>query len=256
LAKVIVEAENTPSLWRVPHTTDLHLRIQANVQFNTFNGQVILPGPQFYLKVPCSLTGGTILLIESFEIDSTYDSPDVPDATYDAWLYAGNTKIGIFLAGFGIKSTDGNQQWIDLVLLRDSGSRPVPISGGMYPVDVIDYKIALALGALRPGSSTQIGNVALDEDPVDPTFPIALSANSTKIAQDVGSDVLVAALATTVASAQVLSTSIIIPTSLDANITGNLHVDRGSIIDGVSFDVYSDNGVDAGAFGWIVFKTP
>ena len=249
--KIIIEAENTPSLYRVPHTSDLHLRVMANVQFNTFNGQVILPGPQFYLKVPCSLTGGTILLIDSFEIDSTYDSPDVPDATYDAWLFAGNTKIGIFLAGFGIKSTPENQQWIDLVLLRDSGSRPVPISGGMYPVDVIDYKIALALAQLRMASSTQVGNVALDEDPIDPSFPLAVSANSAKIAKDVGTDVLVADETTTVFSAQVEAGSIILATPQSPGITGNLHIEN--IVDGVSFDVRSDNAGDSGAFGWILW---
>jgi hypothetical protein len=251
MAKIIIEALNTPSIWQTLFRSDLHLRISPDQQFLTGDGQVVFAGPDLYLKVPCSLDGDTILAIESFEIDSTWDSPDAPTTAYTADLYSGNTLIATFVADFGIRSTPANQTWADLILLRDAGFLAVPTPGA-YPTDIIDFKIAQALALLRMSSSTQVGNLALDEDPVDPNFPIALSVNSRKVPAEFGSDVLVAEETTTVPSAAVLSTSIIVVTSHDPNINEPLRV--SNIVDEVSFDVSSAGGADFGDFQFVIFN--
>lgn len=125
--KSIIEAQNTPNIWQFPQNTAVELRIYANAPFMTYNGQNIPAGHpntpnSWYLPVVCEIQGdGDILYRPSFEIDTTEDSPTDRSATYTAWLFANDERVGNvpFLAGFAIP-TFANQTWTDLILHRDA----------------------------------------------------------------------------------------------------------------------------------------
>lgn len=260
--KVIIEQHLTPSVFQFPQTTGIELRIYANAPFITLNGQAIPAGSphtpnSWYLPVACNIQGDDELDIPSFEIDSTEDSPTDRTATYTAWLFAGDEQLGsvAFLTGFGIPALIDpltqlalNQTWTSLTLHRDA--RNPPPRQGVYDIGQVEYLITAALGLLRMASETQVGMVALQDDPVDPGFPIALGPNSPLLGRR-GTGVLVAAQATTVLSADVLDTSLIVPVGIDDTITG--HLRAFNKVPGVSFDVVSDQGGDEGEFGWILY---
>lgn len=260
--KVIIEAINSPSVYRYSQTTGVTLRIYANTTFTTYDGQVVLAGSpnnlnSHYLEVECEIQGGNILYIPSFEIDSTEDSPTDRTATYTAWLFASGERLGTnpFLAGFGVPTsidpatgTAETQTWTRLVLHRDS--RNPPPRQGVYDIGQVEYLITQALALLRMASETQVGNVALDEDPTDPNFPVAISATSPRVALAQGRATLVGGFAT-VGTAQVTALSNIQLTGQDQDCTGNPSI--GTRVPFVSFEIISDNGADSGVVGWVIY---
>lgn len=267
--KTIVEAINTPNVYQFPDfLTGVGLRIYANAPFITYNGQPIPAGHpntpnSWYLPVACEIQGGNILYIPSFEIDSTEDSWTDRSATYTAWLFANGERVGNvpFLAGFAVPALIDpqtllavNQTWGSLTLHRDA--RNPPPRQGVYDIGQVEYLIAAALTFLRMASETQVGMVALQDDPVDPSFPIALGPNSPLVPREVsgGGDVLVAGQATTIYSAVVKTTSMILPIPIaDTITTPRLRIEK--IVENYSFDVRSENEFDEGAFGWLIWGT-
>ena len=65
-----------------------------------------------------------------------------------------------------------------------------------------------------------------------------------------GTGILLGRAATTIPSTLVAAESSILPLGNDAGITGHLYATN--IVPGVSFDVASENGADAGAFRWFI----
>lgn len=261
--KVIVEALNSPSVWRYPQTTGIVLRIYANSPFLTYHGQYVPAGSpkspnSFYLEVLCEIQGGNILYIPSFEIDSTEDSPTDRAATYTAWFFAGEEQIGAgpFLPGFAVPAAgdaltglgDG-QTWAGLILHRDSLNPPP--RQGVYDIGQVEYLISNSLGLLRFASMTQVGMVALQNDPVDPVFPIALGPNSPGVGSGSGLAALVGGIATVLTNL-VTAASKILLTGQDENVSGALRV--GTRVNGVSFEIVSDNGADSGFAAWMILN--
>jgi hypothetical protein len=176
--KIIIEAINTPEIWQLGGTT-AKLRIYANQSFQTSLGQWWpqgTPGAQntFYLEVPCTILAGE-LTIPSFEIDSTVDALINPFATYTAELISSKNKRVLFLSDFAVNTLedgDPSTTWGEIALLRDSfNPQTVPDS----LIRQLISQIQLAVGNLNKASETNTGVTALSTDPIDPTFPIAVS---------------------------------------------------------------------------------
>lgn len=177
--KVIIEAYNTADVWRF--SGPVKLRIYARQSFWTSDGQFIpqgTPGQSntAYLEIACTVTAN-VLTVPSFEIDSTVDSQDNIWATYDAELVAGNKRVD-FLRGFAVNALadgDPSYTWPEIILFRNQiQPQSVPESMGRQ----VSAMITSAVGALNKASETNLGVVALDVDPVDPAFPIAVGINS------------------------------------------------------------------------------
>lgn len=256
--KVIIEAINTPQIWQ--QAGAVVLRIYALAPFETSDGQWIpagLPGDPNspHLPISCIIDDvNNILTIPSFEIDSTVDASTNPFSLYTAELTGALGQRTIFESGFAVNTLevgDPSTTWGEIRLLK-SGYNPQTLGDSL--LRQIAAMIQLAVGSLNKASETNLGVVALQDDPVDPSFPIALGPNSPQVARAVGpgTDLLVAAAATTVFSAAVLNTSVIVPVGIDDTITG--HLRAFNKVPGVSFDVISDNGADEGAFGWSLYN--
>lgn len=257
----------------------------------TYNGQFIPAGHpnnpnSWYLPVVCEVQGGSSLYIPSHEIDTTEDSPTDRTATYTAWLFANGERLGSipYLAGYGIPAL-ANHTWTSLTLHRNAKNPPP--RQGVYDIGQVEYLITQALALLRMGSETQVGNVALTTDPVDPQFPIAVSDTDPRllVATEIilgrvrlsvpavdpnipivvgdndprlaatealqGTGTLVAGVATTILEPTTAVDSPILVVPMSNGITGNLRAFNR--VAGVSFDVSSDNGGDAGDFRWFLY---
>lgn len=197
-----------------------------------------------------------------------------------------------FLAGFGVPALidpltllAANQTWTSLILHRDAKNPPP--RQGVYDIGQVEYLITQALGLLRMGSKDEVGNVALTTDPVDPQFPIAVSDTDPRLLVATefilgrlrlsvppvnpndpiavgdndprltgtealqGTGTLVAGVATTILEPTTTVNSPILAISMSDGISGNLRVSNR--VAGVSFDVSSDNGADAGDFRWFLY---
>ncbi len=249
MSKVIVEAQISPSYWKLPGTT-AKLRIRANESFDTYEGLYVPASSngQLYLEVPCTVIGEE-LLIPSFEIDSTEDSPTNPHATYTAQLFTERKKAlePEFFANFRVPPTV-NTSWTTLRV--NNSARRHYHDLDTYAAWQVDYKIAAALADLRKSSTTQVGMVALQDNPSDPSFPIALGPNSSQVPIQRGIVTLIAGQATAL-SAFVSSTAQIHLIGQDENAIGTLHIENR--VTGVSFDIVSDNGADTGVVSWILY---
>lgn len=109
-------------------------------------------------------------------------------------------------------------------------------------------------GSVLPASDVILGSLVLDRAPANPALPEAVGINSLVVPHAYGVATLVAGAATTILSAAVTATSPIKFLELDEGITGKLRaINR---VAGVSFDVISDNGADAGDFVYYLFEKP
>lgn len=255
--KRIIEAINAPSIWKYGGSA-FKLRIYADSSFKTSDGQFILQGHRngsvdCYLEIDCSVTAD-VPLIPSFEIDSTEDALINKNARYSAILVTQGGKKIPFLDNFAVPATDGPPAiaWPALELHNGAVQFQREASTTLT-LGQIESLISIAVGLLNKASETNLGVVALSDDPSDPNFPIALSASSPRVAVDRGVETLVAGAAT-ILSPLVLSTSIIICTGQDDNVSGAVRAPVSGRIDGVSFPVVSSNGLDNGVIGWVVYN--
>lgn len=182
--KVVIEAYNTADVWRL--SGSVRLRIYARQSFWTSDGQFIPQGTPgqantAYLEITGSVVAN-VLTLPSFEIDSTVDSPDSPWTTYDAELVAGGRRIP-FLSSFPVNTLadgDPSYTWVELTLFRNQFTpQTIPESLNRQVASMVTS----AVGNLNKASETNLGVVALDTDPVDPAFPIAVGPNSPLLSQ-------------------------------------------------------------------------
>lgn len=111
--------------------------------------------------------------------------------------------------------------------------------------------IDIALGIAHYATSLIAGWVRLSVAPASSADPVAVGDNDSRIAKATGIGVLVAGVSTTIASTLTAANSPIEVISADEGIVGHLYpLNR---VDGVSFDVASENGADAGNFKYFLF---
>lgn len=104
------------------NTTGVSLRIYANAPFTAQSGTTYGFGSQlnpaglgtFFQSVACTSSGGG-LVVPSFTLDSTTDSPDNPAASYSAVLWDGTSgqpvqSFGTF-AAFALPATPTSTTW-------------------------------------------------------------------------------------------------------------------------------------------------
>lgn len=254
--KVVVEPQNTPNVWRLGGNSAL-LQIRANEAFDTFNGQYV-PAARvdegLCLETVCPIVANS-LLIPDVELDSTEDSITNPRATYDAVLVSKGKKIN-FLLNFRVPATLPNLTW-PILRLRKTARIPLRLSD-TYNSEQIESLIAQSLTFLRLASITQVGMAASSHPATDPGFPTHVSVTHPLIvALEAGQGLIAAAgkadmvnSAVTVLTAVVLETSVIVPASMDAGVTGALRV--VNIVPGVSFNIVSSNFGDNGEVSWIL----
>jgi len=244
--KIQIEALHTVNQWYFSAAPEL--RIYALSDFHTDNGELVLRGTvgtdEPHLKIQCTLDGAT-LEIPSFEIDST---PLNPPARYTAIFVVGSRWVP-FLSNFTVPSEPSSTTWDAIKIYQRIGRMRYINPPQAELQQMVAGMIANALTFLRFGSETQVGMVALDEDPLDPAFPTALSANSSRIARDSGTATMVNG-AVTVLSAQVTPASKIKTFSLDDGVVGPLRAPLSEVVEGVSFVVRSSENLDSGVIGW------
>lgn len=287
--QIIIEAEITNEVWQYPETPEVW--IYALADFHSFNGVYILRGTpgtnEPHMVVPCSLTGGNQVLIESLEIPSTTDSPDNPYARYTAIYRLPSGKWFVKLGEFAIDPQPSGTTWENLTIQRKRGQylRNPPVTyASIWDLNrMMDTKV----GVLAKASESQFGGTYLTEDPVDPIFPIAVGDNDSRLLVATaavlgrlrlsvppvnpndpiavgdndprlitsealnGVGTLVAGATTTILAPQTAVDSAINPIPMSDGITGNLRVSNR--VAGVGFDVSSDNGADAGDFKWFMY---
>jgi len=171
--RVIVEAIQTTSQWHFSAAPEL--RIYALQQFYSDDGHLVQRGTvgtdEPHLKITCTLDGD-ILQIPSFEIDST---PLDPAAYYTA-IFALNGRRVPFMSNFSVPAEPNGTTWGTLAIHQRIGNMRF-INPPMAELQtMVASMIANALTFLRFGSETQAGMVALSNDPLDPGYPIAVSA--------------------------------------------------------------------------------
>lgn len=261
MSKVIIESIASPNIWHFTETPDLC--IYANEHFIADDGTLVLAGDprsnEPHLKVPCQLPGAQVLLIPSFEIDSTpLDVPARHTARYTAILKT-RTYEATFLGGFAVPPEPSDMTWNFLRTYQYLGRR---FSHGPQAEHqaMVTSMIADALTFLRYGSETRAGMVALSNDPTDPIFPIAVSVTDPLWeALTVGSGLIVASGreplvngVATVDTGAVAADSKVLVSSVDDGVSGALRVTN--IVPGVSFDIVSSNGGDNGLVTWVILS--
>lgn len=259
--KVLVEAINTPPIWRMGGSA-AKLRVYAQSDFQTSNGQWIGAGhpgqlETFCLEIICTILGN-VITVPSFEIDSTVDALVNPNALYTAQFISSANRRFPFLSNFPVNTLeagDPSMTWGEILQHRN-GYAPQSLSASI--LRQIEATIQLAVGSLNKASDINFGGTAVTVPPLDPVFPIAVGANDplwlalqsgTGLLTDTGTSVLLNG-SVTVPSAAVLLTSRIICSSMDANVSGALHIEN--VVPGVSFDIVSSNLGDAGTVAWLL----
>lgn len=190
--KVIVEAYASTGLWHYsPIGTAAYLDLYALQPFQSLDGQAILSG-QFaikdaYLRVVCEVQAGNVLYIPSFEIDSTLDSPTNPAARYGAVIRDYRNVVRVVGWPLGLSNWSltnvASQTWEDIINRNSGqflGNPPATYLNQTQVQGLIDT----ALGARDFASETRLGVTALDVDPTDPAFPIAVGVNSPLLGND------------------------------------------------------------------------
>lgn len=259
--KVLIEAINTPVIWY--SDVPVELRIYANSAFTSSDGQWIPRGStrENYLPIAGSIVGN-VLTFPSFEIDSTVDSPDNPFALYTAEVVEVTTgrRLQTFKANFPLNTLeagDPSYRWDEIENQRQM-RRVQSVSNER----LIAALITSAVGALNKSSETSTGVTALTEDPIDPTFPVAVSANDPRWLAIVAGTGLSAAAGqatlvngeVTIPSSVIDTTKVVLVTSLDVAVTGQLIVPQDEIVDEASFVIRSTNLGDNGLVGWVVLN--
>lgn len=261
--KILVEAINTPPIWRMGGTA-AKLRVYAQSDFQTSNGQWVSAGhpgqlETFCLEIICTILGN-VITIPSFEIDSTVDALVNPSALYTAQFISSANRRFPFLSNFPVNTLeagDPSMTWGEILQHRN-GYAPQSLSTSI--LRQIEATIQLAVGNLNKASDTNFGGTAVTVAPLDPVFPIAVGANDplwlalqsgTGLLTESGTAVMVNG-AVTVPSTIVLAGSIIGPFSMDAGVSHALHVPSANIVPGVSFDIVSSDGGDNGVVAWVL----
>lgn len=176
--KVIIEAFNTADNWRL--RGPVKFRIYADQSFFNSDGQYVAQGTPgnsntAYLEVDCTAVAN-VLTIPSIEIDSTVDALDNPWATYTAEIVAQGRRVP-FLANFPVNpiaEDDPSTTWGEIILQRNLLA-PQSITESLSRQ--ISGMISLAAGQLTKASETNTGVTALTANPLDPSFPVAVSAD-------------------------------------------------------------------------------
>ncbi len=227
--KCTIEAINTPTTYQFGNRAP-ELRIYSLANWITYDRQFIQRGnpaqkDSWYIPIQCNITGGNIVMVPTFELDSTEDAPPPGDqiARYTARLCTAQGRmIGIFpidaLTSFYLPAID--------FLTWDM---------------IVQYNAARKLYVPSVTYATLPQVQALIDDAVD----LALNSRG----QLWGTTPMTAGVAF-VSTIQVRSNSIITATGQDSNVTGNLYID--SIVPNVGFTIKSSNGADSGMVGWVI----
>lgn len=247
----------TVSAFRIPFSwvhggAVFELRLFSNVRWTDEDGDIHLagvPGP----NQPCQVCPGTVLgtvaSVLSFVLAATIKangqsaSPDRNNVRITGVLfdYRGRMRETLF-ENWQVPSSDPLTWTLWSVFNR---SRIVRLAAKYITREAILELFAQFVGSVLAASDVILGSVVLDEAPVNPALPKAVGV------KDSGRDVLEAGAATTISTELVAEDSPILAVSAAEGIIGNLYVINRT--DGVSFDVVSDNGGDAGEFKWFLF---
>lgn len=161
-----------------------YLDIYSSTQWDTFDGQAILPGHlaklDAYQRVECEVQAGNVLYIPAVELNSTLDSPTNTSARYIAVIrdYRGVIRVMGWpgnLSSWSLTNV-ASQRWEDIINRNSaqSLSNPAPTYLNQTQTQAL---IDSALGARNFSSATVVGVTAVTVDPTDPNVPIAVGAN-------------------------------------------------------------------------------
>ena len=170
--RVEIEQIQTANVWHFSSAPEL--RIYALADFFSDDGDYVPRGTvgtdEPHLKVQCTLENDTVQ-IPTFEIDST---PIDPPAYYTAIFVAGSRKTP-YLSNFAVPAEPEATTWPTLRTFQRIGRMRYVNPPLAQLQAMVASMIADALTFRSYGNEVDVGNVALSTDPLDPTFPIAVS---------------------------------------------------------------------------------
>jgi len=189
--QVIIAAEQQNPQW-LYGSTYAYLRIYASTDFYTSDGISITGGqvgsPNWYQQYTCTVSG-TTLTIPQVTLQSTTDST-VEAATYTAVLFdSRGTQRNIKLQNFRVDpSLAPASTWQALAMFNQGTQLNFFNQTWTIPqiVGYIDTRIGTSTTPYA--SSIVVGKSYLDTDPVVPTDPIVVGANSNRIEKNLSSD--------------------------------------------------------------------
>lgn len=235
--------------WPFPGSTAT-LRYTYSADFVDSLGQVVLRG--LYKDIPCTVAGG-VLNVPSHTIIVTNNALRNRLVTLSAqFLDARRAKQSWLFQGFQIPEMLAPTTTMgDLFIYNLIQDLVNPPDWYLNAVEVQNL-INIAIGTLNFASDVIYGRVRLSVAPASAIDPIAVGTNDPRIAASGGfaAAVLVAGGTLTVPSALVAANSPIAFVPASDGITGVLHATNR--VAGASFDVYSDNGADEGAFWYFI----
>lgn len=133
------------------------LRIYAGEQFQTSDGNIVMPGSptrgRWYKEITCSVSG-TSLTIPQTVIDSTTDS-DIPRVTYTAIFFDSNgVQRDVYMPDFRMPSSYGSTiTWAQIRTFNLA--RPARLATNYYTADQVNTLLStLAIGGGTWGSIT------------------------------------------------------------------------------------------------------
>lgn len=243
-----VPAFRIPFSW-VHGGVTFELRLFSNVTWTDLDGDIHLagdPGPGQPCQVCPGTIAGTQATVTSFALAATVKengqsaSPDrnTPRLTGVLFDSHGRMRETLF-ENFQVPSVEPLIWTVWSVYNR---SRIMRLAAKYVTREDILTLLAQFIGTTLPASDVVLGSVLLDESPVDPASPLTIRLQAS------GRDDLVGGEVTTIPTDLVLEDSPILALPADSGITGRLYATN--IIPGVSFDVASENGADAGEFKW------
>lgn len=229
------------------------LRLFYTQTWTDTDGKVHLqgdPGAGSPCKICPGTIAGTTATVLSFDHSPTVTSPDRPRVRVNGALFDadGRFRKMLFESWQVPNDTDPLTWKFWSVWNRGKVAR---LADKYLNRTQIYALLGEFIGAVLPGSDVVLGALFLSAAPLDAARPEALSTSDARVALETGIDTLVSGEGTTVLSALVAETSPIDLVAAGNGITGRLFVMNR--IAGVSFEVWSENGADAGDFKWFLY---
>lgn len=227
------------------------LEILALQDFVTAAGEIVKRG--HYRSFACTVSG------ESLSIPTITGFPTTTDALpRGPWWRAilkdyKHTKREDWISAFSLSHVAVSPtNWTD-ILISNNPPQPQPRPPGVN-YDEVQLLLRQQQGSLRLAAVGFPGIAEPDVAPEDSARPIFVGPNSPLLKSagflDAGNETLVAGEVTTVLSTEVENDSPLDALSMTDDISGRLRCFNRVV--GVSFDVVSENGADAGDFRWYV----
>lgn len=217
---------------------------------NAYSGE---QGP--YYVIGASLNGSGNLVVAAHDIQATTLSN--PTGNYFEGLWVDSAFVRYLMpntegaSGWQIPTIYGPVIAFDEIATYNRARRLLSRSDTYFTADETITEILRLAGNFMYAGVGINGITSLSVAPAVASLPIAVGINDPRVSRGTGTGMLVAASVTTILTALITASSAILVLPTDEGSTGRLY--GFNRVNGVSFDVASDNGGDSGGFRWFLW---